>query len=149
MHRFAWTALFALCLALGSAPVRGAALAFGGGDPESEEDDRQQEAYEKGTDALDEGKWEKAVSAFTKAAGLPGDRTDGALYWKAYALNKLGRREEALSTLKDLATRFPNSRWTKDAKSLEAEVRRAAGRPNNPEAESDEELKLIAINGLL
>src|SRR5262249_23125548 len=64
-------------------------------------------------------------------------------------LNKLGRREEALSSLKDLATRFPASRWTKDVKSLEAEVRRASGRPSNPEAESDEDLKLIAINGLL
>ena len=116
---------------------------------EGNEDSRQQEAYEAGTDALDDGKWEKAVDAFSRAAGLPGDRTDGALYWKAYASNKLGRRDEALAALSDLAKRFPSSRWARDARSLEAEIKQTAGRPRNPEVESDEELKLIAINGLL
>ena len=116
---------------------------------ERDEDSRQQEAYEMGTDALDDGKWERAVTAFTRAAGLPGDRTDGALYWKAYALNKLGRRDDALAALADLSKRFPSSRWAKDARSLEAEVRQAAGRPGNPAAESDEDFKLMAINSLM
>jgi HEAT repeat protein len=148
MHHILFAAVLALTLAAplpAAFSVESSSAALEGGD----EDSRQQDAYEKGTDALDDGKWEKAVSAFTTAAGLPGDRTDGALYWKAYAQNKLGRRADALATLEDFKRRFSNSRWAKDARSLEAEVRQAAGRPGNPEAESDEDLKLIAINGLL
>lgn len=149
MRRTLFSALFALGLvaALPAAPPGDAGSVTAAED--HDEDSRQQEAYEQGTDALDDGKWEKAASAFTRAATLPGDRTDGALYWKAYAENKLGKRAEALATLEDFKRRFPNSRWAKDARSLEAEVRQAGGRPRNPEAESDDDLKLIAINGLL
>lgn len=148
MHRLFPTILtLALAAALPAVEPPGASPAFASED--SEEGSRQQEAYERGTDALDDGVWEKAVGAFTTAASLPGDRTDGALYWKAYAQNKLGRRTEALATLEDLKRRFPSSRWAKDARSLEAEVRQASGHLGNPDAESDEDLKLIAINGLL
>lgn len=116
---------------------------------ESEEGERQQDKYEQGTEALDDGKWEKAARAFAEAAGLPGSRTDGALYWKAYSENKLGRRADATATLEEFKRRFPSSRWAKDARSLEAEVRQAAGKTGNPDAESDEDMKLIAINGLM
>jgi tetratricopeptide (TPR) repeat protein len=150
MHRALFPRAFTIALALATAafaaPRPASALAPSGS---SEEGERQQEKYERGTDALDDGKWEKAVQAFSAAAALPGDRTDGALYWKAYAENKLGRRAAAISTLEEFKRRFPNSRWAKDARSLEAEVRQAAGRTGNPEAESDEDMKLIAINGLM
>ncbi len=148
MHRSFTLAVLTLALAAALSAGGPAAITVDALE-DRDEDSRQQEAYEKGTDALDDGKWAKAVSAFTVAAGLPGDRTDGALYWKAYAENKLGRRADALATLEDVQRRFPGSRWSKDARSLEAEVRRASGRPGKPEAESDEDLKLIAINGLL
>ena len=147
MRRIIVPAVFALLLAPalagGSPPDAGLASYEDG-----EEGERQQEAYERGTEALDDARWDKAAQAFAAAASLPGGRTDGALYWKAYAENKLGRRSEALASLEDLKRRFPNSRWARDARSLEAEVRQASGRPGNPDAESDEELKLIAINGL-
>lgn len=148
MHRALVPAALAFALvtsALAGPPPVAALVPFG----DSEEGDKQQERYEKGTDALDDGKWEKAVQAFSAAAALPGDRTDGALYWKAYAENKLGRRADALATLEDFKRRFPASRWAKDARSLEAEVRQATGKPGNPEAENDEDTKLMAINGLM
>lgn len=36
---------------------------------------------------------------------------DGALYWKAYAENKVGQRADALSTLVELQKSYPKSRW--------------------------------------
>jgi hypothetical protein len=35
---------------------------------------------------------------------------DGALYWKAYAENKMGQRADALSTLVELQKSYPKSR---------------------------------------
>lgn len=76
-------------------------------------------------------------------------RADGALYWKAYAQNKRGQRDEALATLEELRKSFPSSPWLNDAKALEVEVRQAAGRPVSPETETDDDLKLMAINSLV
>ena len=45
--------------------------------------DRERSYYDKGTQALDSGKWQTAVDAFDQVIKLGGTRTDGALYWKA------------------------------------------------------------------
>ncbi len=105
-------------------------------------------AYKRGTQALDGRQWEKAVQAF---AEVPRDaqRGDGALYWKAYAQNKLGRRTEALADLAELQKSFPNSRWLTEAKALELEARQASGQPVATESAADDELKLLAISSLL
>jgi len=105
--------------------------------------------YERGQRALDRQRWDEARDSFNEAAARGGSRADGALYWKAYAENKLGRRDDAQATLEQLRKSFPASRWLDDAKSLELEVRQAAGRPVTPEAAGDEELKLMALNGLM
>ncbi len=118
-------------------------------DREQEQRERGQEVYQDGTQALDEHRWEKAVEKFSEGASLGGPRADGALYWKAYAQNKLGRRADALSTLSQLEKSFPRSRWLNDAKALGVEVRQTSGQKVSPENENDEDLKLIAINGLL
>jgi HEAT repeat protein len=110
---------------------------------------REERAYERGKKALDENRWDQALAAFDGVVQMGGSRADGALYWKAYALNKQGQRSEALAALGELQKSFPNSRWLKEAKALDVEVRQAAGQPVAPEKEPDEELKLIAINGLL
>jgi HEAT repeat protein len=102
--------------------------------------------YEKGQNALDARRWDDAVQFFGEAAAENGAHADGALYWKAYALNKLGRREEALAIIKQLRDTHANSRWLDDAKALEIE---ASGRKVNPDAEPDEDLKLMALNGLM
>jgi len=105
--------------------------------------------YERGQRALDRQRWDEARDSFAEAAARGGSRVDGALYWKAYAENKLGRRDEAQATLEQLRKAHPASRWLDDAKALEVEVRQAAGRPVTPEATGDEELKLMALNGLM
>jgi len=115
---------------------------------EARADERDDGKYQQGTSALDEKQWDRAVGLF---ASIPADsaRADGALYWKAYALNKLGRRQEALSAIAEIQKRFPSSRWVKDAKALEVEVRQATSQPVSPDAEQDADLKLIAINSLM
>jgi hypothetical protein len=46
--------------------------------------------------ALEAREWARAAEQFTQVAAAGGPRAEGALYWKAYALHKLGRRDEAL-----------------------------------------------------
>jgi len=107
--------------------------------------------YESGKYALDAHKYEKAIESFDRVinAKTPSSRADGAYYWKAYALNKLGKRDEALAALAELARQFPQSNWLNDAKALQAEVQQAKGQPVSPEDQADEDLKLYAINALI
>lgn len=105
--------------------------------------------YDRGTKALDEGDWSRAAEAFRQVAEKGGARADAALYWFAYALNRQGRPGDALAILQRFAGTYPKSSWLKDARSLEREIRRAGGHGVSPEQETDEDLKLMAINGLL
>ncbi len=108
-------------------------------------------SYESGKHALDDHSYEKAVEIFDKVidAKNPSSRADGAYYWKAYALNKLGKRDEALAALAELSKQFPQSNWLNDANALKAEVQQAKGQPVSPENQADEDLKLYAINALI
>jgi hypothetical protein len=116
---------------------------------EEERRTREEEAYERGTEALDEGAWDEAERAFDEVARTDRRRADAALYWKAYAAAKRGQRAEALAILEQLRSAHPQSRWLKEAKALELEVRQQSGQPTNPESVADEDLKLMALNGLL
>jgi HEAT repeat protein len=118
-------------------------------DNAQEKADRLEELYDDGREALDEDRYDKAEAKFDQLAQLSGPQTDAALYWKAYAANKLGKRELALTTLADMKKRFAQSRWLKDAGVLELEVKQSSGQPVKPADQSDEELKMLAIQGLM
>jgi tetratricopeptide (TPR) repeat protein len=105
--------------------------------------------YEKGQQALDARRWDEALKHFAAAAGARDGRVDAALYWQAYALSKLGRGADALRVTSRLETEFPSSRWLDDARALALEVRQAAGETPQPNAEPDEDLKLMALNSLM
>ncbi len=105
--------------------------------------------YETGMRQLDERKYDEAIQRFDRVVAAKSDRADGALYWKAYSLNRLGKRDDALAAIAQLRRDYAKSRWLDDAQALEVEVRQNSGKPVSPETESNEELKLIAINGLL
>lgn len=111
--------------------------------------DRQEELYEEGREALDEERYDKAAAKFNELAQMNGAQADAALYWKAYAENKLGKRDAALASLAELNRRYAQSRWIKDGKALEVEVRQSTGQPVRPENQSNEELRLLAIQGLM
>ncbi|MBZ5533366.1 MAG: HEAT repeat domain-containing protein [Acidobacteriia bacterium] len=110
---------------------------------------REDQLYKAGSDQLNQSDWQHAVDTFTQLADLKGDRADAGLYWKAYALNKLARRSDALKVIADLRRLYARSTWLKDAGALEVEIRQASGQPANPEKEQDEDLKLLALNGLM
>ncbi|MBV9760673.1 MAG: HEAT repeat domain-containing protein [Acidobacteriaceae bacterium] len=105
--------------------------------------------YQKGLGALDARQWDDAIDDFDASASRKGPNADAALYWKAYALNRAGRREDALQTVAELKQGYPSSRWMKDARALEVEVRAASGAPVNAGSFSDEDLKLLAVNSLM
>ena len=110
---------------------------------DQERAERLDELYDEGREALDEDRFDRAAAKFGELASMNGSQTDAALYWKSYAENKLGKRDTALATLADLKRRFPQSRWQKDASALEIEVKQSVGNLSKPEAQSDEELKMI------
>lgn len=105
--------------------------------------------YDAGTRALDDHKYDEAVRRFDAVIIGKSQRADGALYWKAYALNRLRRRDDALAALAALRRDHPASRWLNDAQALEAEVKRGSGQAASPAQETNEDLKLMAINSLM
>lgn len=118
-------------------------------NPKQHKGDKLSRLYDEGRAALDNESYERAETKFDELAQLNGPQTDAALYWKAYAENRLGKRDAALAAIADLKQRFPQSRWQKDAAALEIEMRQSSGQPPRPEAQSDEELKMLALNGLV
>ncbi len=118
-------------------------------DREQERLDRLSELYDNGREALDEDRYDRAEATFDELAKLNGSQTDAALYWKAYAENRLGKRDTALATIAELKRRFPQSRWQKDASALELEVRQSAGQPVHPEGQKDDELRILALHRIM
>ena len=112
------------------------------------ERERQDRWYEEGQRAIEEGRWQNAAERFAELAAARGTRSDAAMYWRAYALDRMGQKAEALTTTAELIKQYPASKWLADAKALELQVRQSAGQPVRPEAEGDEELKLLALQGL-
>jgi len=109
----------------------------------------EEDLYDSATDALDDHDWRRAVKGFEKVAEMRMSHADAALYWLAYAQGKMGARTEALTTLLQLQKSYPKSKWVADGKTLEVEIRQSAGQVIRPEHVEDEEVKLMAINGLM
>lgn len=143
-----------------AALMAAAILMMGGGslyadplpDPGNHKDERaeqESDRYEEGTDAIDDEQWDEAISAFKDVVEMKGSRADGALYWMAYALNRSGRRAEAMQAIDGLKKNYPKSKWLDDAQALELEARQGRGEHVRPERLEDDDLKMIAINSLM
>ncbi|HYK35866.1 HEAT repeat domain-containing protein [Alloacidobacterium sp.] len=109
----------------------------------------EDQLYADATRAINESRWSDAESLLNQVIDQHGRRADGAMYWKAYVENKEGRSSEALKTCSDLRQAYPNSNWLKECSALEIEVRGKGGSPVQPQAEQDEDLKLLALNSLM
>ena len=105
----------------------------------------EDELYSSAKDGLDNGEYDNAIKQFDEVIKIHGRRADGAMYWKAYALNKAGNKAQALTAIGELRKNYPRSNWLRDAGALEQEIRGIS----NPENISDEELKLLAIQSLM
>lgn len=106
-------------------------------------------AYRDAQRSLDKKRWEEAYKQFSDIAAQKGERADAAMYWKAYSERKLNQVSAAIATLNALKEAYPSSRWINDAKALEIELAQASGRTVAPETTADEELKLMALNGIM
>ncbi|MEZ2346816.1 HEAT repeat domain-containing protein [Terriglobus sp. RCC_193] len=111
--------------------------------------------YARGTQALDQQRWQDAIASFDRVVETKGKKADAALYWKAYALNKLGRNELVSSTCAQLHTSFASSTWNKDCAALTVAGASSDGNvssdhgPRHSSAGSDADLKALALNSLL
>jgi hypothetical protein len=102
------------------------------------------QAYQRGRQAIDRGSWQEAIEAFELAAEDE-DLADDGLFWQAYAYSKIPDAKRALELVQSLESRFPRSSWRDDAQALAAEIRGAT----RASSSDDEDLKLMALNGLM
>ncbi len=110
----------------------------------------EQDEFARGTQELDQQRWQEAIGSFEHVAESKGKKADAALYWKAYALNKLGRATLVSSTCIQLRTEYASSTWNKDCSTLMApEQLSTPARRGGSSAESDADLKALALNFLL
>lgn len=105
--------------------------------------------YSDGTRAINDGRWSDAESYFAKIAQEKSDRADASTYWKAYAQNKEGKSAQAIASCTDLRHAYPHSSWVNECGALEIEIRGKSGDPVQPQAEQNEDLKLLALNSLM
>jgi hypothetical protein len=106
-------------------------------------------AYSDGVRAINSGRWSDAIAIFSHVAAEGSTHADGALYWKAYAENKLGQGSTALDTCGALRHDHPGSNWTEDCGALEIEIHSKNGKPMQPQAEQSDDLKLLALASLM
>ncbi len=111
--------------------------------------DKDATLYDDGTRAINEGRWSDAIDLFNKVVQQHGPRAEGALYWRAYAESKEGQPARALNTCAELRRTYPKSKWIDECGALEIEIRGHSGQPMSPQAEQDEDLKLLALNAIM
>ncbi|MGB6688714.1 MAG: hypothetical protein WBE76_12825 [Terracidiphilus sp.] len=119
------------------------------GDGWLADDTHEDQLYSEATQAINEGRWSDAEPLLDQVFNLHGRRSDAALYWKAYVKNKEGRPSDALEACASLRQNYPQSNWLKECSALEIEIRGKSGSPVEPQAEQDEELKLLALNSIM
>ena len=148
-----------------AAVLVGAGLLAGGGPAAATllaGDGPRSAAYREGQRALAEERWSDALAAFTALADAKGAESDAALYWQAWTEAKLGRRSDALATLRRLAADYPKSDWVDDAQVLELELKGPRATASGARvggggsagsgaarAGGDDDLKLYALDGLM
>jgi hypothetical protein len=116
-------------------------------DRQRDTSDRVDDLYDSAMEAIDEENWNTSLRPLSRLMALNA-RVDAALYWTAYAQGKMSRTAAALESLARLQKEFPTSRWAKEGKALEMEVRGKSGQTPRPDQEEDLDLKLMAVSAL-
>jgi hypothetical protein len=112
--------------------------------------------YEQARNSIELGQFDVAlaklgdlISKYEHGYQPAEHRVDAAHYWKAYSEAKVRGTQEALKTIETMQQKFPTSRWMKDAMVLDLELRHLTGQTIAPEAQADEDLKLLALRGIM
>ena len=108
--------------------------------------DGESSNYGMGLSAMNDHQYDRAIQRFDQTLAQKGTHAEGALFWKAFSQYKLGKSEDSLATIAALRKDYPKSVYLNDAKVLEADVH---GQPVKSDATDDEELKLLAIQGIM
>jgi hypothetical protein len=120
--------------------------------------ERAENDYERARTLIERGQFDRAIDQLSEIierfGALPApeakdNRVDAAMYWKAYAEAKMRALPEALATVKEMQRAFADSRWIKDAMALALEVQQQSGQSVSPDSQPDEDLKLLALRGLM
>jgi hypothetical protein len=145
-----WIFTIGLCgvLALSAAPAALSAVSPYNGASFAD-DAHEEQLYSDATKAINEGRWSDAEPLLNQVSSLHGRRADAAVYWTAYVKNKEGHPSEALQACAALRQSYPQSNWLKECSALEIEIRGKSGSPVEPQAEQDEELKLLALSSIM
>ncbi len=99
--------------------------------------------YTTGLNRMMSRHYEQAIAMFDRVIIAKTARADGALYHKAWCQAKLGRADEASATLAVMKKDYAQSPYMKDARALEADVKKLG-----PDQVDDEEIKLLVISGM-
>ena len=142
--------LFAtLLIALSAPPALCAESSLPFSDDNASAQSKEETLYSEGTRAINDAHWAQAESIFRNLASQHGPRAEAALYWEAYAENKQGNAARALEICAELRHAYPQGNWVKECSALEIEIHGKSDDPLPPQAEQDEELKLLALNSLM
>lgn len=112
-----------------------------------EDSERIDDLYDEAMESIDDEEWSDALRPLNQLMSV-NQKVDAALYWTSYAQAKMNRTAAALASLARLQKEFPTSRWTKEGKALEMEVRGKAGQTPRPDQEDDADLKLMAVSAM-
>lgn len=109
--------------------------------------------FREGRDFIQDENWSKAAERFNYfVTNFPKDKdVDAALYWLAYALKKQNKPREADQIVLKLLEKFPQSRWSDDARNMHAELAAQLGDQRAVDESinaSDPETKIIALQSL-
>jgi hypothetical protein len=103
----------------------------------------------QGEQAMNQGRWADAARLFSAVAAQHGDHSDAALYWKAYAENKLSQPKLSLDACGELKSSYPKSRWIDDCEALEVEIFAWTGKHLQINANDSDDVKLLTINAMM
>ncbi len=105
--------------------------------------------YADGVRAINAGRWSDAIAIFSRIGPQSSDHADGALFWKAYAENKLGQGSKALEDCGRLRAEHSASKWIDECGALEIDIKGKSGQPVSPQAQQSDDLKLLALAALM
>lgn len=124
----------------------------------------EEDLYSSGHDALDRGRYQEATEIFERVADQASgsDLAGDALYWQAFALQRLGGNEnlrQALRVLERQLERYPKAASQGDARELATRIEGALAKRGDPGAtqkviekaqgETDDEMRLAALDALM
>ncbi len=100
-------------------------------------------SYNRGLSLLMQHQYENAITMFDRVIAAKSTHADGALYYKAWALSKLGRSDDAVAAINELKSSYSSSAYLGEARTLEASVKKLG-----PGQVDDDDIKLLAIQAI-